>query len=135
MTFPFIVGLPWLAFAVVIFSVSVFPSIPASFGGGAPVLSQLLADADKSSHLTQLGIAVSPWQSTTGALLTEPVMLLDETTDRYFLLVAGNNSSFSGVALDKNIVRAVLFPPIVASRSVTNTTSLPMSTQVPSGTP
>lgn len=94
----------------IIYSVAVYPLIPPSFGGGAPVAVKLLVDAEESDYFSLLGIADSFAQTKAKALLTQPVMLVGKTDEQYLILVQRQTGVLEAATLDDEIVKGVLFP-------------------------
>ena len=127
-TFPIIGGFPWVVLTIVLFSVLVYPLVPPSFGGGAPLQVQLLADEDARDHFELLGIIDKTSKTKEHALLSRLVYLVDETSGQYFLLTEDSIGSVSSIALDRDLVKGVVYPhlepALTAQFSITSTSVL-----------
>lgn len=107
-TFPLLFGLPWLVFTVVYYSVTVYPAIPPSFGGGAPVEARLLVNTKDADYFDSLGILDSASKQGE-AIATEPIFLVHRTEKQYLILVDRPTHVLEAMALDEKLVRALIY--------------------------
>lgn len=132
-TFPAIIGFPLVVFIIVYYSIGVYPSIPQSFGGGAPLPAYLIVQEEEASVLRALGVGATPSTSMAAnpgvkpAYTSQQVLLLDQSGETLLLAVPGSLGVLEAVSIDKGMVVGIKYPAPVSTAAMN-----PLNTSTPS---